>query len=234
VSITQVRIRPLWLVGQTSLSFFVATISQYRYIDWRPGPWYATIVTVRRREASLGSVPTVLGRDMQKVELVIVDAVDLLYTRCLDVSSDASSSLILPASTYRALSKPLSPFTQLFSFSFSLSRLQTYSQHAHAGRPQCLHTKRDDGTMLPCRHHQSQHAHRQSVRKFIHGRVSASFCMCMHSISNSRAMVPGERSWRHNLARRPDFPMGSHSNPLDRSRSMHWKLHGMINCSYHL
>ena len=78
VSITQARNRPLWLVNQTSLSFSDAVLSHHMCIDWRPGPWSAPIIAVRRRQVSLGSVSTVLGRDMQKVIVVIVDAVDLL------------------------------------------------------------------------------------------------------------------------------------------------------------
>ena len=97
VSITQARNRPLWLVNQTSLSFSDAVLSHHMCIDWRPGPWSAPIIAVRRRQESLGSASTVLGRDMQKVIVVVVDAVDLLGTRCLAVSSDISSAFILAA-----------------------------------------------------------------------------------------------------------------------------------------
>lgn len=105
---------------------------------------------------------------------------------------------------------------------------QAYRQYAYAGRAQCLYTKRDDGAMLPRRHDQSQHAYRQSVRKLFHGRMPAGLRLCMHSISNSSTVVPRECSRRDHPTRRPDLPLGSHSNSLDRSRSMHRKLHGMI------
>ena len=150
-------------------------------------------------------------------------------TRGLVVSNDVVSASFLLISTYliRGTSLP-------FSFGPSLSTLvhsesQEYRQHAHAGRAQCLHTKRDDGTMFPCRYHQSQHAYRQSLRKLVHGRMSSSFCMRMYSFSNSRAMVPGECSRCDHSTRRLDLPLGSHCDSLDGSRSLHRKLHGMIN-----
>lgn len=78
VSIIQARIRSLWLVSRTSLSFSDDPLSHHEYIDWRPGPWYTPHIAVRRRQVCLGSISTVLGRDMQKMDVVVVDAVDLL------------------------------------------------------------------------------------------------------------------------------------------------------------
>lgn len=106
VSIAQLRNSPLWLVSQTSLSFSDVTLSHLTNIDWRPGPWYILPTHIRRRQVSLGSMPTLLGRDMQKMIVVTVDAVDLLNTRCLVVSSDAFSVVLLPASTFLVPTRP--------------------------------------------------------------------------------------------------------------------------------
>jgi hypothetical protein len=98
VSIAQLRNQPLWLVSQTSLSFSDVALFHHRDIDWRPGPWYILPTHVRRRQVSLGLIPTVLGRDMQRLSAVIVDAVDLLSTRCLLLSHDAFLTSIFVAS----------------------------------------------------------------------------------------------------------------------------------------
>jgi hypothetical protein len=108
---------------------------------------------------------------------------------------------------------------------------QVYRQHAHEGRAQCLHAKGDDGTMFPRRCYESQHAYRQSLRQFVHGRMPPSICLRMYSVCDSRTMVPGECSGCDHPTWCSDLPLGLDCDSLHRSRPVHRIFHGMINAT---
>jgi hypothetical protein len=141
-------------------------------------------------------------------------------TRCLVVSCDASSVSILRTRLPGA--KHTSPLLLRLFSSNSSSPFRITSIPPTCTCRSCTmptHQKRRR-SYVP--------APVPSKPTCVHGRMSASFCMRMYFISNSRAMVPGECPRCDNLTRRLDLPLGSHCDPFDWSRSMHRKLHGMI------